>query len=212
MTPGSPPTIQRLGIYGGTFDPPHLGHLILAEAAADFLALDQVLFVPAAHPPHKPPATVRAAAHHRLAMVEHAVADNVRFGVSRVDIDRPGPHYTVDTLARLHESYPQATLFFLIGADSLHDLPRWLCPARLLELATLGVMRRPGSQPNLDALEAALPGITARVQWIDAPLIDISASNLAAHIAAGYSVRYRIPDAVCEYISKHNLYRKAYDR
>lgn len=197
----------RLGVYGGTFDPPHLGHLILAETAADSLGLDRVLFAPAAHPPHKDPASVRAAAEHRVAMVTHAIADNARFALSQIDIDRPGPHYTVDMLRLLRDQVGDATLIFLIGSDSLHDLPTWSRPDELLTLAVLGVMRRPGSMPDLAALEQHFPTIRARIEWVDAPLIDISATSLASRIAAGRSVRYQIPDSVCAYISEHGLYR-----
>jgi len=201
-------TSQRIGVYGGTFDPPHLGHLILAELAADGLALATVLFVPAAEPPHKLASAVREPARHRLEMTARAIAGNPRFALSRVDVDRPGPHYTVDMLRLLHAEYPRAELFFLIGADSLRDLPTWSRPAELIGLAALGVMRRPGVEVDLSELERQLPGIRQRVEWINAPLIDISARALAAQIAAGQSVRYQIPDAVREYIEEHELYRK----
>lgn len=200
-------TIQRLGIYGGTFDPPHLGHLILAETAVDTLHLDRVLFVPAGEPPHKAGASIRTSVDHRLAMVRLAVEDNPRFAISRVDIDRPGPHFTVDMLRLLRGEYPQAELVLLIGADSLADLPTWSRPHELFELACLGVMRRPGVDPDLDVLERQLPGLRRRIEWIDAPLIDISASDLARRIAAGHSVRYQVPDAVYRYIEDHGLYR-----
>jgi len=201
-------TPQRLGIYGGTFDPPHLGHLILAETAADCLGLTQVLFVPAADPPHKSEDDIRAAASHRAAMVERAIAGNGRFALSRVDLDRPGPHYSVDMLRLLHEQHPGAELVFLIGADSLRDLPRWSRPLELITLATLGVMRRPGVEPDLTALERVIPGLSWRVQWIDAPLIDIAASDIARRLKTGFSVRYQLPDVVCDYIDAHGLYRK----
>ncbi len=198
----------RLGVYGGTFDPPHLGHLILAEAAADSLGLERVLFVPAGEPPHKRPGSVRAPAHHRLAMVERAIADNPRFALSRADLDRPGPHYTADLLALLHHQFPADDLVFLIGADSLRDLPSWSRPAQVVALAHLGVMRRPGVSVDLAALDARIPGVAGRVLWIDAPLVDLAASALAARIAAGYSVRYQVPDAVLAYIGEHGLYRE----
>lgn len=198
---------NRLGIYGGTFDPPHLGHLVLAETAADSLDLSRVLFVPAADPPHKSSRVVRASAVHRLHMVERAIADNPRFALSRVDMDRPGPHYTVDMLTRLRAEYPGTDLIFLIGADSLRDLPTWSRPAELIQLAALGVMPRPGITPDIDALERQIPGLKARVSWIDAPLLEISASGLAARIAAGKSVRYQVPDAVCAYIEEQGIYR-----
>lgn len=196
---------MRLGILGGTFDPPHYGHLILAELAADGLALDRVLFVPAADPPHK--GAVRAPARQRVALVECAIAGNPRFGLSRVDVDRPGPHYSVDMLRLLRGEFPAAEFVFLIGGDSLRDLPTWSRPAELIRLARLGVMRRPGSAPDPGQLERELPGIGARLDWIDAPQIDISASALARRVAAGLSIRYQTPEAVRAYIDAHGLYR-----
>lgn len=199
---------DRLGVYGGTFDPPHLGHLILAETAADSLNLAQVLFVPAADPPHKRMGEIRAPADHRVCMVEQAIAANPRFALSRVDIDRPGPHYTVDMLRLLRAENPTAELVLLIGADSLRDLPRWSRPLDLISLAMLGVMRRPGVDPDLSELERHVPGISWRVQWVDAPLIDIASTDLARRIGLGYSVRYQLPEAVEHYINTHGLYGK----
>ena len=198
---------ERIGVYGGTFDPPHLGHLILAETAADSLELARVLFVPAADPPHKSAAQVRASAAHRLAMVELAIAGNPRFGLSRVDIDRAGPHYSVDMLRLLGAQFPQAELVFLIGVDSLRDLPTWSRPQELLRLATLGVMRRPFVEVDLAALEAQLPGVSERIAWIDAPLIDIAARDLARRVACSYSIRYQVTENVRAYIARHKLYR-----
>jgi nicotinate-nucleotide adenylyltransferase len=199
--------MTRFGIYGGTFDPPHLGHLILAETAASSLNLETVLFVPAADPPHKLSSAIRIPAHHRLAMVERAIAGNPRFGLSRVDMDRPGPHYSVDMLRLLHQQFPEADFFFLIGSDSLRDLPTWSRPAELIELATLGVMRRPGAAPDLEDLEGKIPGLRQRLVWIDAPLVEISATVIARRIASGQSVRYQVPDAVRLYIEQNGLYR-----
>jgi nicotinate-nucleotide adenylyltransferase len=202
-------TMTRIGIYGGTFDPPHLGHLILAETAASSLNLETVLFVPAADPPHKHSSIIRAPAHHRLAMVEKAIAGNPRFGLSRVDMDRPGPHYSVEMLRLLHQQYPGSEFLFLIGSDSLRDLPTWSRPAELIELAALGVMRRPGPSPDLDDLDVKIPGLRQRIVWIDAPLIEISGTVIAGRIAAGLSVRYLVPDAVRLYIESNGLYRKS---
>lgn len=199
---------ERIGVYGGTFDPPHLGHLILAETAADTLHLSRVLFAPAGDPPHKDTADVRASAEHRVAMVSYAIEGNARFDVTRVDIDRPGPHYSVDMLKQLQQQYPAADLVFLIGADSLRDLHTWSRPDELITLARLGVMRRPFVEPDVSAVEARIPGITERIEWVDAPLIDISASDLARCIAEGRSVRYQIPEMVLTYIRQHSLYRK----
>lgn len=198
---------ERIGIYGGTFDPPHLGHLILAETARDTLSLSRVLFVPAAQPPHKRTEQVRASAEHRAAMVALAIAGNPQFALSRADIDRPGPHYSVDTLRLLRDVYPAAEFVFLIGGDSLNTLPQWSRPQELIALATLGVMRRPGVAPDLNALEAHLNGLRERILWVDAPLIDIAASDLVRCIAQGRSVRYQVPDTVLDYIAQHGLYR-----
>lgn len=198
---------ERLGVFGGTFDPPHLGHLILAETAADCLALSRVLFVPAADPPHKRSAAVRASAEHRLAMTALAIADNPRFALSRLDMDRPGPHYTVDMLRLLREQHPGAELYLLLGSDSLRDLPTWSRPAELLTLARLGVMHRPHIEPDLDALEAVLPGLRDRLHWIPAPPVDLASSAIADLITAGRSIRYLVPDRVLDYITAHGLYR-----
>lgn len=202
--------MTRLGILGGTFDPPHYGHLILAEMAADSLSLDCVLFVPAADPPHKD--AVRASAEHRTALVERAIAGNPRFALSRVDLDRPGPHYTADMLRLLHQEFVKAELVFLIGSDSLRDLPKWSRPGELIRLARLGVMRRPGPALDLAQLERDIPGISARLDWIDAPQIDLSATALARRIRAGLSIRYQTPDAVRAYIEAHTLYRNDPER
>lgn len=197
--------MTRLGILGGTFDPPHYGHLILAELAADSLSLNCVLFVPAADPPHK--GAPRASAKHRTALVERAIAGNPRFALSRVDLDRPGPHYTVEMLRLLRQEFPEAELVFLIGGDSLRDLSLWSRPGELIRLARLGVMRRPGNTPDLARLEQDIPGVGERVDWIDAPQIDISATDIAHRVSAGLSIRYQTPDAVRAYIDAHDLYR-----
>lgn len=197
--------VRRIGILGGTFDPPHVGHLILAELAADSLSLDRVLFVPAADPPHK--GALRASAEHRVAMVERAIGGNPRFALSRVDLDRPGPHYSVEMVQLLQAQFPDTPLIFLIGSDSLRDLPKWSRPGELIERVRLGVMPRPGSVPDLVRLESEIPGIRERVDWIDAPQIEISASALAQRVDAGLSIRYQTPDAVRAYIEEHQLYR-----
>jgi nicotinate-nucleotide adenylyltransferase len=199
---------ERVGVYGGTFDPPHLGHLILAETAAESLKLARVVFVPAGIPPHKNKADVREPAEHRLIMVERAIADNPRFALSRVDVDRAGPHYSVDMLRLLRDEYPAPEFVFLIGADTLRDLVKWSRPQELIQLARLGVMRRPDAEPNLDALERDIPGISARIEWIAAPRVEIASHVLADRIADGCSVRYQVPDAVLAYIRQLGLYRK----
>jgi len=199
---------ERLGVFGGTFDPPHLGHLVLAEAAADHLGLVRVLFVPAGAPPHKEASAVRAGAEHRAAMTRLAIAGNPRFALARTDLDRPGPHYTVDMLRLLREEYPHSDLVLLIGGDSLRDLPTWSRPQELITLARLGVLRRPADDVDLAALERAIPGLAARVEWIPAPRLDIASSAIVAAIAAGRSARYLVPDAVLAYIEAYGLYKE----
>jgi nicotinate-nucleotide adenylyltransferase len=197
---------QTIGIFGGTFDPLHIGHLILAETACDALSLSQVLFVPAAHPPHKQDAPITSVGH-RVAMVEAAIADNPRFTLSDIDIKRDGPHYTADTLQLFAEKYPDADLFFLLGGDSLHDFPTWYEPQLIIRYAKLAVMSRPGAVIDMSALEARLQGISQRVVIVEAPIIGISATLLRQRLKTNQSIRYLVPDAVEQYITQHQLYR-----
>jgi nicotinate-nucleotide adenylyltransferase len=188
--------MERVGIFGGTFDPPHLGHLILAEYAVETLDLSCLLFVPAADPPHKQQEK-NTPVEHRLAMLELAISSNSRFTLSRTDVDRPGPHYSVDMVKIIQKQYPDAELFFVMGGDSLRDLPRWYRPAELIQLCRLAVMHRPGDTARPDMHEDVLPGISNRVVMIDAPLIGISATEIIL-----------VPDAVLDYICAHQLYGK----
>ncbi len=203
--------IVRLGILGGTFDPPHYGHLILGEQAHEQLALQKVLWVPAADPPLKEDEPKTAIAE-RLEMLRMAIADNAHFEISLVDVERPGPNYTVDMLALLRENYPLAELFFLMGSDSLNDLLRWRSPARLIHMVTLAVMRRPGAPIDFAKLAAELPEIEQRVAFVDGPLIEIASSDIEARIQSGRSIRYLLPEAVEDYIYKQGLYRLASPR
>ncbi len=196
---------QSLGILGGTFDPPHYGHLALAENARVRLRLDCVLFVLAGQPPHKPERPITPA-RHRAALVEMAIADNPAFAISRVDLDRPGPHYTVEMLALLQRKHPQAEMFFLIGGDSLAQFLTWCDPAGIVRQARLAVMARPGYEPDLDALGQSVPGIRERLVWLDAPHLDISSSDLRRRVRAGLPLRYLVPPPVESYIRKHRLY------
>jgi nicotinate-nucleotide adenylyltransferase len=198
-------TVQGLGILGGTFDPPHYGHLALAENARTQLRLDRVLFVLAGHPPHKPDRPIAPVAH-RVAMVKAAIADNSAFAVSRVDLDRPGPHYTVEMLALLRQEYPEAELFFLLGGDSLAQFLTWRDPAGIVQQARLAVMQRPGYASDLERLEQAVPGIRERLVWLDAPHLDIASSELRRRAHEGSPLRYLVPPAVETYIREHHLY------
>jgi len=195
----------RLGVLGGTFDPPHYGHLALAEAARVQLRLDRVLFVLAGQPPHKPGRPITPA-HHRVAMVEAAIADNPAFALSRVDLDRPGPHYTVEMLALLRQEYPGAELYFLMGGDSLAEFLTWRDPAGIVRQACLAVMQRHGCEPDLAALERAVPGIRERLVWLDVPYLDITASDLRRRVRQGLPLRYLVPPPVAVYIREHRLY------
>jgi nicotinate-nucleotide adenylyltransferase len=201
------PAPQRIGLLGGTFDPPHIGHLVLAQEALVQLELDKVLLVPAGQPPHKVGRSI-SAVQDRMAMLERSIADNPIFGISRVDIDRPGPHFTVDMLSLILRNEPGSLLYFIMGADSLADLLTWHQPRRIAELAKLVVMRRPGREPDIAALAEAVPGITGRVYYIDAPLLEISSTDLQSRVRQGLPVRYLIPDRVIEYILEYDLYRK----
>ncbi len=196
----------RLGVIGGTFDPPHCGHLVLAEDAHVQLRLDRVLFVLAGQPPHKPGRPITPV-HHRVAMVEVAIADNPAFALSRVDLDRPGPHYTVEMLALLRQEHPEAELFFLMGGDSLAEFPAWRDPAGIVRQARLAVMQRPGYEPDLAALERTVPGIRERLVWLDAPYLDIASSDLRRRARGGLPLRYLVPLPVEDYIHAHRLYR-----
>ena len=174
--------MQTLGIFGGTFDPPHLGHLILASEARARLALDRLLWVLTPDPPHKQGQSF-ALLEHRLAMVKLAITDNAQFELSDVELTRPGPHYAVDTVNLLAGQNPAARLVYLMGGDSLCDLPTWHRPADFVAACHLiGVMQRPGALVDLPALEDVLPGLTAKIRFVDAPLLDIAAHDIRSRL------------------------------
>lgn len=198
----------RLGVLGGTFDPPHYGHLLLAQEAAWQLGLEQVLFLPAGQNPLKQDEPV-SPAEHRARMVELAIGDNPLFACSRRDLDRPPPSYTVDLLRLLKAELPPGTeLCFLVGADVLHELPAWHRPDDLSRLAHLVVAGRPGwPAPALAAFEQALPATArGRVTVIRMPGVDISSTDIRARARAGQPVRYLLPPAVERYAGEQRLY------
>lgn len=199
---------MRIGIFGGTFDPPHLGHLILAEEARYQLKIDRLLFVPTPDPPHKQHRAITQI-EDRLAMVAAAVADNPNFEISRVEIDRPGPHYTLDTVNTLKQENPGATMIYLMGADSLRGLPHnWDRPGQFVAACDyLGVMRRPEDVIEMSALEAVFPGITEKTLLIDAPLLEIASRQIRQRAADNRPYRYYLPPSVCEVIRERNLYQ-----
>ncbi len=196
---------RRIGILGGTFDPPHIGHLVLADCAIQSLALDDLWFVPAADPPHK--LSTRLSIDHRLPMLECALALDPRFHLSRVDIDRPGPHYTVDMVRIVQAQAPDAELFFVMGSDSLRDLNTWYQPQALIEQVRLAVMRRPDADVPLTIHAATLPRLEERVVVIDAPRLEVSSTEIVERLRAGKSVRFLVPDPVLDYIETHRVYR-----
>ena len=197
---------RRLGLLGGTFDPPHMGHLVAGQEAACQLGLERVLFLPARQNPLKEGGRV-SHAEDRCRMVELAIADNHRFELSRADLDRPPPSYTVDLLRALRDSHPDAELFFLVGADILPELPRWHAPLEVLHLATLVAVNRPGSpDPDIAVIDRALPGAAARILVLPIPGLAISATDLRARARQGRSLRYLTPAPVAAYIRAHHLY------
>jgi nicotinate-nucleotide adenylyltransferase len=197
----------RIGIFGGTFDPPHVGHLILAAEARDQLRLDQLLWVVTPDPPHKTGRTITPL-QTRLELVDALICAEKGFEISRVEIDRPGPHYSVDTVMLLGRLNDHAELFYLMGGDSLHDLPAWVRPREFLaSLAGIGVMRRPQDFVDLPALERVLPGIVAKVYFVNTPLIEISSSTIRERAASGKHFRYFLTERVFELVEKKQLYR-----
>ncbi|MGQ9517353.1 MAG: nicotinate-nucleotide adenylyltransferase [Anaerolineae bacterium] len=198
---------RRLGILGGTFDPVHFGHLLLAEQAREILELQQVLFVPAGVPPHKLDES-HTPTEHRLRMLELAIADQPAFAISRVDVDRPGPHYSVDMVRLIGENQePGTELFFLMGMDSLAHILSWHRPDLLIQLCTLAVAGRPGYACDLDGLERQLPGLRRRIRFFDMPLVEISGEDIRRRIRLGRSIRYLAPEPVRQYIEAYGLYR-----
>ncbi len=199
-------TKKRMGIFGGTFDPPHVGHLILAAEARDQLDLDCTLWVLTPDPPHKRGKKVTSLAH-RLAMVNLAVEEDAAFSLSRVDIDRPGPHYAVDTVEIFREQYPDCNLIYLMGGDSLQSLPEWETPAVFLDLLDgIGVMRRPGDEVHLQELVDALPSLPEKLNFVTAPLLEISAGQIRRRAREARAFRYYLLPKVFQYIQEHQLY------
>jgi nicotinate-nucleotide adenylyltransferase len=201
---------MRLGLFGGTFDPVHYGHLLLAECCREQCALDEVWFVPCGHPPHKRHELTPGPA--RMEMLQLAISGYAPFVVCPLEIERPGTSFTVDTLAEIRRLQPTAGLFFMMGGDSLHDLPTWREPGRILELATLVVVRRPQSPaPDFSILESLLPAKASSPRSdlvVDMPQIDTSSRLLRERVAAGQSIRFRTPRAVEKYIETHGLYKQ----
>ena len=198
---------MNIGVLGGTFDPIHIGHLMMAEEVRGQLNLGVTLFVPAGQPWLKPNSPV-AAVEHRVEMVRLAIADKPYFELATMEIERAGPSYTVDTIDELEEQISDDDeLFFILGWGSLAELPKWREPARLIEMCYLVVIPRPGfTRPDLKALETIVPGIFQRVMFMDKPQIDISATSIRDRASRSLSIHHLVPKPVNEYIKEHRLY------
>jgi nicotinate-nucleotide adenylyltransferase len=207
-----PSSTERLrgatGVFGGTFDPIHLAHLAVAEAARDTFGLRRVLFIPAAQPPHKRGRDI-SPVEHRLAMVDAAVADNPAFEVSRSEVERSGPSYTSDTLASLCDAAHADHLALILSAESYAEFSTWHEPGRILALADLIVAPRVGfADADPELVPRQFPGAPAAIAFMDGPRIRLSASEIRQRAAEGRSVRYLVPDAVAAYIGDHGLYQR----
>lgn len=198
---------RRIGIFGGTFDPPHVGHLILAEECRSQLGLDLLLWVVTDNPPHKRFVEV-SPIEQRVELVEKAIAGNPAFMLSRIDIDRPGPHFAIDTVNLLKLEYPGTEMHYLMGGDSLHDLPTWSRPQDFIRVCDgIGVMRRHEDKVDLESLEKVLPGVTNKVEIVEAPILEISSKQVRQRIADGMGYRYYLRDAVYQAINEMGMYK-----
>ncbi|MEK7440099.1 MAG: nicotinate-nucleotide adenylyltransferase [Chloroflexota bacterium] len=205
---------MRLGLFGGTFDPPHLGHLILADESRSQLGLEKVLWIVSGQSPLKLDREL-SPVEARIEMVQAAIADNPHFVLSCVDIDRPPPHYTIETLKILEREFPRDEFYFIMGEDSLRDLPKWREPQEIIKRATLAVLARPnpsGRKEREDPkgfadLESKIPGVSSRVVWVNAPQLEIASSEIQKRIREGRSVRYMVTDEVRRVIEERRLYQ-----
>ncbi|HEX5165962.1 MAG TPA: nicotinate-nucleotide adenylyltransferase [Thermomicrobiales bacterium] len=198
---------RQVALFGGTFDPVHIGHLIIAEIMRHHLRLDQVVFLPAGRPPHKPD-QILSSDDDRLAMLRLAIADAPAFTISTIDIERPGASYTADSLRVIQDlAGPACQLHFLMGQDSLRDFPTWHRPDLIAGLARLVVALRPGVSVSVDQIEEAVPAAKDRIQLVPVPLIGISSRELRGTIRAGGPYRYQVLPSVADYIEQHRLYQ-----
>lgn len=201
---------MKIGLFGGTFDPIHLGHLIVAEEVREKLQLTKLMFVPAHHPWLKADKAITSA-RHRLAMVRAAVESNPFFEVSTMELERPGPSYTVDTVAEMKRQLSSGgELYFVAGSDAVADMPKWKDPDRLASLCEIVWVKRPGtSMEAVHELKAALPGVFRCLGTVDVPQVDISSTDIRERVARGASIRYLVPPEVEGYIRHHGLYLSA---
>jgi nicotinate-nucleotide adenylyltransferase len=198
--------VRRIGVLGGTFDPPHIGHLMLAENTREGLDLECVLFVPVGEQPLKP--DTRTTPQQRLAMVELAIADNPHFDISLVDMQREGPHYTADTLTLIQSQFPDTQLYFLMGGDNLRDFRKWTRAKEVYQQARLAVLRRSDEDIHANMHDEVFPDLADRIDMVDTPLLSIwlSSTHIVERIQQGLSVRYLVPTPVLDYIRANHLY------
>lgn len=206
------PTPRRIGIYGGTFDPVHHGHLVAAAEVHATLGLDHLVFMPAGQPPHKRGLTV-SDAPHRVRMLELAIAGRAQFALSTRDLAPDRPSYTADLLAHLRDAWGAGhTLFFVMGEDSLRDFPGWHAPERIAALAQLAVVTRPNVAVEIDAIISAVPTLAGRIHPVAIPQLDIASRDLRERVAANRPIAYQVPEAVERYIDDTGLYRTSATR
>jgi nicotinate-nucleotide adenylyltransferase len=192
-----------IGLFGGSFNPPHIAHLIVAETVRDQFGLEQIWWIPSHNPPHKHDSEL-ATAEHRLEMTRRATAENPAFTVSDIEIQREGVSYTVDTLRTLQQEHPEASFWLIIGSDSMRDFDQWHCPDEIVDRVPLIVYKRPGAISSI-----ANPRYSNHVRFADAPLLEVSGTEVRARCRRKRSIRYLVPDAVRDYIRAQNLYAQA---
>lgn len=198
---------RLIGVFGGTFDPPHIGHLVLAAEGLSKLALDKVLWVLTPLPPHKPNYTITPI-EYRIEMLDVTLMSDPKFVLSRADIDRAPPHFTLGTMQWLEQKYPDDNFVYLMGSDSLIDLPSWHMPLEILgHCQAIGVLRRQDAEVDLDALESALPGLRSKIRYFNGPSVDISAGEIRERVKMGAPYRYLVPHGVAEVIHTLDLYK-----
>lgn len=201
--------VRRIGLFGGTFDPIHYAHLLLAERAFETMELEQVCFIPAGAPPHKIGSYISPAAM-RVAMVQLATQDNPHFTLSTMEIDRPGPSYTYQTVAAFADRYPTTELYLILGGDMLLDFPHWQGAELILRQAYLVAAKRPGyfAEEALDRFGPLQALARRRLRWVEMPMHDISSTNIRHRVQELRSIRYLLPDVVIDYIYRNELYRE----
>jgi len=196
-----------IGVFGGTFDPPHVGHLILSDEARGVLSLTSVLWVVTGIPPHKPDQSVTQASH-RTGMVERSIRGNPQFEISRLELDRPGPHFAAETLELLAAAHPTERWAYVMGEDSLADLPNWHRPELFVQLCqSIVVLRRSQVEADLGRLERKIPGLAAKVRLLEVSLVDVSARDIRRRVQTGLPFRYLVTPGVADYIQENQLYQ-----